>query len=179
MANMAELKIPGLVMYSAGPSISLEGIAVRAKADFKSIYEEHRHRIYSLAFWMTDNEITAEEISTRVFLRAFHSNDDLNAETIDRNLVYELRELTPIGPLTLKMQVSASGTVAGNTKRIHLERAVVGLPSTERLAFLLHDVEGYSHEQIAKTLGITVDESRHAVVAARVRVRESIASMIR
>jgi RNA polymerase sigma-70 factor, ECF subfamily len=179
MANFAEVKIPGFVMYTAASSpVSLESVSVRAKADFKAIYEEHRHRVYSLAFWMTENEMTAEEISTRVFLRVFHSHDEINSESIDRNLIHEIRELTPVGALTLQPTVESTIAVAGNTKRIHLEQAVVQLPSTERLAFLLHDVEGYEHSRIAKTIGITEDESRRAVFAARIELRELIAAMI-
>jgi RNA polymerase sigma-70 factor (ECF subfamily) len=177
MAHFAEVKIPGLVMYSAASSrISFE--TVRARADFKAIYEEHRHRVYSLAFWMTDSEMTAEEISERVFLRTFHSHEEITGEAIDRNLVYELRQITPIGPLTLKTKVESTKAVMGNTKRIHLERAVVQLPATERMAFLLHDVEGYNHGQIAKTLSITEDESRRAVTHARIQIRELIAAMV-
>src|SRR5262245_14831525 len=116
MAYVNEVKIPGFVMYSTSAA-SLESVSVRAKADFKAIYEEHRHRVYSLAFWMTDNEMTAEDISTRVFLRSYHSNDEITGDTIDRNLVHELRELAPIGPLTLDAKVTSTGSVTGNTKR--------------------------------------------------------------
>jgi RNA polymerase sigma-70 factor, ECF subfamily len=178
MAHIAEVNIPGFVSIESGSTSMLERLQVRAKADFKGVYEEHRHRIYSLAFWMTDNEVTAEEISARVFLRAFHQPGVPTAETIDNSLVYELRELTPIGPLTLDCPIIAQKTIAGNTKRIHLERAVVQLPSTERLAFLLHDVEGYDHGRIGTTLGITEDESRRAVMQARIQVRELIATMV-
>jgi RNA polymerase sigma-70 factor, ECF subfamily len=177
MAHFAEVNIPGFVSISSSPA-ALERVQVKARADFKAIYEEHRHRIYSLAFWMTDNEVTAEEISARVFLRAFHAPGELNAQSVDNSLVYELRELTPIGPLTLNTSVASTKQVSGNTKRIHLELAVVQIPSTERMAFLLHDVEGYDHTRIAKTLGITEEESRKAVLQARILVRELIAEMI-
>jgi RNA polymerase sigma-70 factor (ECF subfamily) len=42
-------------------------------AYYDAIYGEHCHRIYSLAFWMTDNELTAEQLSANTFLRAFAS----------------------------------------------------------------------------------------------------------
>src|SRR5437016_10650401 len=117
-------------------------ISQRSQEELKTVYEENRHRIYSLAFWMTDNEITAEEVSTRVFCRAFGSQGKLNADTIDRYLISELRELAPIGILSLENEVTPTKSGGGNTKRIHLERAVVQIPATERLAFLLHDVRG-------------------------------------
>ena|SRR5205085_11447854 len=156
----------------------VQAISQRSQADLKNIYEENRHRIYSLAFWMTDNEITAEEVSARVFCRAFASQGKLNVEAIDKYLISELRELAPVGILSLENEVAATKSVSGNTKRIHLERAVVQIPATERLAFLLHDVEGYGHDAIAKTLGITEDESKQAVFQARLLVRELVAEMI-
>jgi DNA-directed RNA polymerase specialized sigma24 family protein len=58
-----------------------------------------------------------------------------------------------------------------------LERAVVQLPATEKLIFLLHDVESYEHERIAKLLGITTDESKFGLHQARLRVRELVARM--
>ena len=108
---------------------------------FEQVYQEHRHRVYSLAFWMTDNEAAAEEIASSVFHRAFANDSRPNAETIDRLLLGEIRELMPIGNLRLNAPVcTEASSVRNNIKRIHLERAVVQLPPTERLVFLLHDV---------------------------------------
>jgi DNA-directed RNA polymerase specialized sigma24 family protein len=153
-------------------------VSQRSQEDLKQAYEENRHRIYSLSFWMTDNEMTAEEVSARVFTRAFSSRVKLTPETFDRYLISELRELAPIGILTLEAPPTCTKSVAGSTKRIHLERAVVQIPATERMAFLMHDVEGYDHARIAKTLGITEDESKQAVFQARLLVRELVAKMI-
>src|SRR5438270_3173654 len=155
-------------------------VSQRCKEDLKSIFEENRHRVYSLAFWMTDNEVTAEEVSSRVFSRAFSSRGKLDANVIDRYLISELREIAPIGIVTLDAAPtsSAAKSVVGNTKRIHLERAVVQIPPTERMAFLLHDVEGYDHARIAKTLGITEVESKQAVFQAKVLVRKLVSEMI-
>jgi len=150
---------------------------------FQNIFEEHRHKIYSLAFWMTDNEMTAEEISTTVFARTFsrtrpYSDSKRVAADIDRNLVSVLREYMPIGALTLEVVPTKTESITGNTKRIHLERAVVQIPSTERLVFLMHDVENYKHAGIAEKLGITEDESKVALFKARIMVRELVAKMI-
>jgi RNA polymerase sigma-70 factor, ECF subfamily len=179
MGYFADVNIPGFVSYASVASpFSLQGLTVQARADFKAIYEEHRDRVYSLAFWMTDSELEAEEISTRVFLKSFHTKGEITPEVIDKNLIAEFRDIAPIGNLTLNTKVETDKKVAGNTKRIHLERAVVQLPLTERLAFLLHDVDGYDHGRIAKTIGITEDESRRAVFHARNKVRELVAKMI-
>jgi RNA polymerase sigma-70 factor, ECF subfamily len=144
---------------------------------YQSIFEENRHRIYSLAFWMTDNEMSAEEISSRVFCRAFSGHVLPTGEQIEAHLISELRDLMPIGVLSLQITSTSTEAVRGNVKRIHLERAVVQIPSTERLAFLMHDVEGHSHEHISRVIGLTVDESKEAVHQARLLVRELIAEM--
>jgi DNA-directed RNA polymerase specialized sigma24 family protein len=144
---------------------------------FQHIFEQNRHRIYSLAFWMTDNELSAEEISTRVFCRAFSASRQPSSEQIDQSLLKELRDLMPIGVLTLHLTSTSTHAVRGNVKRIHMERAVVQIPSTERLAFLLHDVEGYSATQVSNLLGLSVDEVKEGVHQARLLMRELIADM--
>ncbi|MCU1285635.1 MAG: sigma-24, subfamily [Acidobacteriales bacterium] len=148
---------------------------------YKQLFEDNRHKIYSLAFWMTDNEMTAEDISSTVFTRTFSravSTPEAVVAAIDSNLVTALRELMPIGLLSLETSITNSKPIVGNTKRIHLERAVVQVPATERLAFLLHDVENYDHARIANMIGITEDESRAAVCNARILVRELVSQML-
>ncbi|HLH08402.1 MAG TPA: sigma-70 family RNA polymerase sigma factor [Terriglobales bacterium] len=153
-------------------------IVVQERRDFRSIYETHRHRIYNLAFYATDNEMTAEEICGRVFCRAFASRREASADAIDAELISVLRESSPIGNLTLNnnqvFQTRASARE--NVKRVALERAVVGLPLTEKLVFLLHDVERYSHERIARTLGITESESVFGLHQARIAIRQAVAA---
>jgi DNA-directed RNA polymerase specialized sigma24 family protein len=66
--------------------------------------------------------------------------------------------------------------VRRNTRRADLERAVVQLPSTERMIFLMHDVENYDHARIARTLGISEVESKAGLFQARLKLRELLAS---
>ena len=80
--------------------------------------------------------------------------------------------------MTLNSNVSAeTKNICGNVKRVHLERAVVELPATEKMIFLLHDVEGYTHEKIAHLLGLDVKESQFGLHQARLRMRELISRM--
>jgi RNA polymerase sigma-70 factor (ECF subfamily) len=147
-------------------------------ANYDAVYGEHCHRIYSLAFWMTDNELTAEQLSANTFLRAFASSAEPHTEQIDQAFLAEIRELTTIGTLTLNSNASAeTKSVCGNVKRVHLERAVVELPATEKMIFLLHDVEGYTHEKIARLLGLDVKESQFGLHQARLQMREQISRM--
>ena len=147
-------------------------------AEYNRIYNENCHRIYSLAFWMTDNELTAEQLSANVFLRAFVCNASPTTDQIDHAFLAEVREFTPVGTLTLNCAASSStANVRGNMKRVHLERAVVQLPATEKLIFLLHDVEGYEHQKIARLLGMNEQESQFGLHQARVLVRELVSQM--
>lgn len=148
------------------------------KAEYSEIYNKHCHRIYSLAFWMTDHELAAEQLATDTFLRAFSSSNAPRTEQIDQAFLTEVREFTVIGNLTLNLNPSRDlKDVGTNVKRVHLERAVVQLPATEKLIFLLHDVEGYEHERIGKLLGIDANESKLGLHQARVQVRELVARM--
>jgi RNA polymerase sigma-70 factor (ECF subfamily) len=166
----------------------LNGFATHATAStalpldtYKALFDENRHKIYSIAFWMTDNEITAEDISSTVFTRTFSrecATPEALIASLDSNLIAALRELMPIGMLTLQTPITNSKRVFGSTKRIHLERAVVEVPATERIAFLLHDVESYDHSRIGNMLGITEEESQQAVCQARILIRELVSQML-
>lgn len=140
------------------------------------IYELNRHRVYSLAFWMTDNELVAEELMTQTFSRAFAESGEPSEEEIDRALLAELHEYVDFRPLSL--QCAAADRVLSvrrNTLRVDLERAVVQLPATEKMIFLMHDVERYDHVRIAGLLGISEDISCQGLHQARLRLRELLA----
>lgn len=168
MASIFQGTINGLAGY-------IETAAQPAR--YREVYKENCDRIYSLAFWMTDNELAAEQLSSNVFLRAFSASSEPTTDQIDRALLAEVRELYALGTLTLNKTAALENMTRGNVKRIHLERAVVQLPATERLIFLLHDVEGYEHQKIARLLGLTENESCVGLHQARIRVRELIAEM--
>ncbi|HEX8925301.1 MAG TPA: sigma-70 family RNA polymerase sigma factor [Terriglobales bacterium] len=147
-------------------------------AAHERIFEENRHRIYSLAFWMTDSEPEAQEIQEGAFARAFTYHTEPTPEQIDRALLNELRERMTIGYLSLQAEpCSEILSVRRNTLRVHLERAIVQLPATERLIFCMHDGEGYTHEHIASMLGLTTEESQTGLHQARCRIRELVATM--
>ena len=146
----------------------------------QDIFKANSHRLYALAFWMTDSELAAEELMNRAFVRAFALTENPSAETIDNALVLELCGQIPLGPLTLHEPVCTEVmNVRQNTMRVHLERAIVQVPVTERLIFLLHDVEGYDHTRIARTLGIARQESQFGLHQARIRIRNLVSAMPR
>lgn len=164
----------------------LSGVASGFPADkggeyslFHQIYEENRHRIYAISFWMTDNELTAEELMKRTFGRAFSGPEVPSSELLDEMLLAELRKLAPLGALTLNCAAcNEVVSVRRNTLRVHLEQSVVQLPATERLLFLLHDVEGYGHDRIGRLMGLSEEQSQRGLYQARLRIRELLASMV-
>ena len=148
----------------------------RIEGTCNDVYEQNRHRIYALALWMTDNELTAAELMTNAFCRAFAKSEVPTPEEIDCALVAEAHQFLSPGVLTLDCApCEKSLCVRRNTLRVELERAVVQLPNTERIIFLMHDVENYDHARIARILGFTEDESRRGLHQARLRIRELLA----
>ena len=103
--------------------------------------------------------MTAESMSANVFSNVFAVNATPSAEVLDCALVNELRETMSIGTLTLNVPTATeTANAQRNVKRAVLERAVMHVPATGRLIFLMHDVEGYDHSRIARTLGISADK---------------------
>ena len=148
------------------------------RAQYNQIYSRHGHRIYSLAFWMTDHELTAEQLTSNTFLRAFAYTANPSIEQIDQAFLDEIREFMPFGVLTLNCVVSPqTKSVRGKVKRVHLERALVQLPATEKLIFLFHDLEGYGHERIGRLLGIDEHASQLGLHQARICIREAVSQM--
>lgn len=144
-------------------------------SNLPQLYEQNQQRIYTLAFWMTDNELAAEELMENCFQRAFAVAEP-SADTIDRALVSELRRTQTLGRLTLKCaSATQKHTVRRNAKRVDLERAVVQVPATERMIYLLHDAERYSETRIAHLVGLSEDEVRGGLHQARLRMRELLA----
>jgi DNA-directed RNA polymerase specialized sigma24 family protein len=168
--SIREVKMNGIAQY--GPAL----LASTKKEIYSKVYEQNRHRVYSLAFWMTDHELAAEELMTQTFCRAFTASQEPTADEIDRALISELREYISLGTLILNCAPSERVlSVRRNTMRVDLERAVVQLPNTERLIFLMHDVERYDHTRIASLLGISLQSSIEGLHQARLRMRELLA----
>jgi RNA polymerase sigma-70 factor (ECF subfamily) len=172
MSTVQEAKMFGFATY-------MPAVLQRSVDSYNEIYEQNRHRVYALAFWMTDNELDAGELMGQTFFRAFAKGNTPTAEEIDRCLVRELCEYMPLGILTLDCAPCERVlSVRRNTLRVDLERAVVQLPPTERMIFLMHDVEGYDHARIARTLSLSDEESRIGLHQARLRMRELLTKSV-
>ncbi len=142
----------------------------------REIFERNRHRVYSTAFWMSGNELAAEDVMSDAFRAAFLGTANPSVEDIDQALVGELKKTFDIPLFTLDCAPSNQvRNVRSNILRTDLEIAVIALPATEKLVFLMHDLEGYDHDRVARLLGITERESRLGLHQARLRLRELLA----
>ncbi|MGC9292208.1 MAG: RNA polymerase sigma factor [Acidobacteriaceae bacterium] len=143
----------------------------------RDIYESHRHHVYSVAYYMTGNEMDAENILEATFLRVFQGAPvQPGLEQIDRALLAELQKQFSFAA-TATEDVPSGGQDAfplGNVRRTELEEAVWGLPETERFFFLLRDVEGLSLERIAQLVSFPVAAVRQTLHAARLRLRQQL-----
>lgn len=146
----------------------------------RDVFESHRHRAFSLAFYMTGSEIEAEEILAQTFVRAFQKDAEPDGFGVDSSLVCELAQrfsLRQEQPAAVVSQDSALGEA--HVHRSDLEAAIQQLPANERLVFLLRDVEGYSPEATAKLLEVPLPQIERTAFSARIRLRQMLISLAR
>lgn len=151
----------------------------------RDIYDSHRHRTFALAYYMTGNELEAEQILASTFVRAFRAAEEPNGPDVDSALLEELRQKSYLDADAAASACSTSASssdrdpsaeLAGrNVKRTDLEEAIQVLAPTERLLFLLRDVEGYTPAVIAQLLQMTEPQVQRGLFAARLRLRRVLA----
>jgi RNA polymerase sigma factor (sigma-70 family) len=147
----------------------------------RDVYDSHRHRVFALAFYMSGNEIEAEEILTATFVKAFRCVAVPDGGQVDSALVEELRLRFPLDQSEANPEIQSAANDKGdlsqrNVRRTELEEAIQTLPANERLLFLLRDVEGYSPAAISGLLGMTEAQVNRALLSARIRLRRALAA---
>jgi RNA polymerase sigma-70 factor (ECF subfamily) len=144
----------------------------------RDIYDSHRHRVYSVSYYMTGSELEAEDILRGAFIRAFRKNEEPDRAIVDEALLEQLRDrdvlrqdepLPPPTPGYLPRR--------HNILRTELEEAIRCLPSGERVIFLLMDVEGYSARRVSDLLQMNISAVLRAALTARMRLRAELATM--
>jgi RNA polymerase sigma-70 factor (ECF subfamily) len=144
----------------------------------RDIYDSHRHRVFSVSYYMTGSELEAEEILRGAFIRAFLREDEPDHAIVDAALLEQLRdqlvlvEETPLPPPTAGYLPQRN-----NILRTELEEAIRFLPSSERIVFLLMDVEGYSASRVSELLGLDKSVVLRTALTARMRLRVQLAAM--
>jgi len=169
----------GLLMNQAsfGAVDSIWEALPRPARYYREIYEQNQQRIYSICFLMTGNELEAEELTHNVFHRTFRNLPTADVAALDAALVSELRDSRPIGNLTLQCGAAEEVLNVRRSARLDdLEQAVLQLPATERMIYLLHDGQGYESERVGALIGLSESDVRAGLHQARLRLRELLAS---
>ncbi len=159
---------------------------------FEVLYNLHKRRVYSLCLRMTANTAEAEDLAQEAFLQLFRKIGTFRGESAFSTWLHRMavnvvlmrlrKKGLPVVPLedtqeteeeAPKKELGAPDAVlAGSIDRLQLERAVAALPPGYRMIFVLHDVEGYEHNEIASIVGCSIGNSKSQLHKARMKLRE-------
>lgn len=159
--------------------------------EFEGLYKEYRARVFALCLCMTANRDEAEDLTQDTFVRLFSKLDTFRGEStfytwlhrVAVNVVLlrfqkaswrretSLDELTEAGGDTLEFG-SFDAELTETIDRVDLERAIEQLPPGSKAVLLMHDVEGYQHNEISRQMGCSCGTSKSQLHKARSRVRE-------
>jgi RNA polymerase sigma-70 factor (ECF subfamily) len=158
-------------------------LAVRGDAQaFRRLYEENVGRVHALARRMVGHE-HARELTQDVFVRAWQKlhtfRGDARFSTWLHRLAVNLILSRRASFATERARFLADGEVldqvptrpSGREHAIDFEAAIARLPEGARMIFVLHDVEGYRHEEIAGLLGVTTGTTKAQLHRARMLLR--------
>jgi len=149
------------------------------------LYREHADRIYGLCLRMSGDRVRASELAQDVFVRAWEQLDRLRpdsdagawlwrlATNVALNSIRsERRRHARVAPVAEPglLERAQLGTPLP-VRRLSLDAAIAALPARAREVFVLHDVEGYEHKEIATMLGIAEGTSKSQVFKARMKLR--------
>lgn len=151
-----------------------ESQELTAEQKQRDVYEAHRHRIFSVSYYMTANEVEAECILAATFIQAFSMNSQPDAQDVDEALLAQLEQRFLLAPTVAAMPDRGIALQHGQVRRTDLEEAVAVLPARERLVFLLHDVEGYFLGKVGALLGSDEHEVQKTLISARIRMRNAL-----
>lgn len=144
----------------------------------RDIYDSHRHRVFSVSYYMTGSELEAEQILHGAFVGAFQAAPEPDCALIDTALVDQLKTRAVLNEADgLPLPEVGYLPERHNILRTELEEAIRYLPSQERLVFLLMDVEGYSSKRVAELLQLSPAQVLRSALAARLRLRAELAAM--
>lgn len=154
-------------------------------AAFERLYRDHVGRVYSLCVRMVD-ETSAEDLTQEVFIRAwrklgtFQGNAQFGTwlhrlavnHILSRRETQRKREARNAGDGLLSRVMAPTRRSSGHA--LDLEHAIGQLPDRAREVFVLYDVEGYSHDEIADSLGVSVGTSKSQLHRARMLMRKHL-----
>jgi RNA polymerase sigma-70 factor (ECF subfamily) len=178
---------------AASPYDDDRRLAARCRAGDRDaceeLYRRHAPRVLGLARRMIGSAEDAEDAVQDVFLAVFRKLDSFRGESTLATWLYRLAmnvcldRLRSRGTRERKVTDAFDADDAAHAPApqpqgrlspgaaIDLERAIAALPDAARAAFLLHDVEGFDHQEVGAMLGIAEGTSKSQVHKARLRIR--------
>jgi RNA polymerase sigma-70 factor, ECF subfamily len=174
---------PSATDYELAQSASAGDISA-----FELLYERHNRRVYSLCLRMTQNASEAEDLSQEVFIQLFRKIGSFRGEsafttwlhrlTVNQVLMHfrkrgvRMEQTTEDGETPVQVVHGTENPMQMPVvDRIALDKAISQLPPGYRTVFILHDVEGHEHEEIARMLGCSVGTSKSQLHKARMKLR--------
>jgi RNA polymerase sigma-70 factor, ECF subfamily len=161
---------------------------------FEHLYRLHSRRVYALCLRTAGNTTEAEDLTQEVFLlllRKIHTfrgdsafSTWLHRLTVNLVLMHLRRKSLPVVSIEANPDPDQNADpptidigapdllLEGSIDRINLERCIEQLPVGYRTMFVLHDIEGYQHNEIAEILGRSIGVSKSQLHKARLRLRE-------
>jgi RNA polymerase sigma-70 factor (ECF subfamily) len=161
---------------------------------FAALFETHKRRVYSLCLRMTGNTAEAEDLTQEAFLQLFRKISTFRGESAFSTWLHRLAVNVVLMHLRKKglQQISLDEAdtsqdepikrdygsddlrLTGSVDRIGLQKAIADLPPGYRMVFVLHDVEGYEHNEIAEIMKCSVGNSKSQLHKARMKLRERL-----
>lgn len=163
-------------------------------AAFERLYDLHRGRVYGLCLRMVNNPTDAQDLTQDAFLQAFRKIHTFRGESGFSTWLHRLTVNVVLMRFRRKSLIDGSVEemtehdeqsdrprrefgerdlgLGGVIDRLGLERVLKQMPDGYKLIFVLHDVEGYEHREIANILGCSVGNSKSQLHKARLRMRE-------
>jgi RNA polymerase sigma-70 factor, ECF subfamily len=182
-----------VLMQSMVPAEDAGDVALAASGDrraFERLYKAHVNRVFTLCTRMCGNRVRGEELTQDVFVRTWEKLPQFRGESsfstwihrIAVNIVLTDRKNEGRARKRMKEDddevgegiFAAAATMPRHADRMDLAAAIDSLPPGARQIFVLHDVEGYKHEEIAQLCGITAGGSKAQLHRARLLLREAL-----
>jgi RNA polymerase sigma factor (sigma-70 family) len=137
---------------------------------FERLYRKYFSRIYSLCARLSGSRQKATELMEDVFVRAWTELPQLNGETAFATWLHRLA--TDVALSAGNVERDDPDPTPRDSKEFDLQEAIDRLPADARQIIVLHDVEGYKHEQLAEIFGISTGVSKAKLRRARVLLKE-------
>jgi len=156
---------------------------------FEEIYQRHHRRVYSICLRMLQNSFEAEDLTQDVFIQLYRKIGSFRGDSAFTTWLHRLtvnQVLMHFRKRNVKFEkVTEEGETPEQTVRgtenpfrmpivdkIALESAIEQLPAGYKNVFVLHDVEGFEHEEVARILGCSVGTSKSQLHKARLKLRK-------